>query len=653
MKKIKLILAVMLSALVLATGIFAEEAESDIPEKVEISFAVGDDVLIINGEELTTETAPYVVETATGGVTLVPVRVITEAFGAKVGWEEATQTVTLDYPDVKIMLQIGNTVAEVNGEAVTLLTAPELPDGRTMVPLRFISETFGAEVSYNEETGMVTVTKGVAELGDTIRGGIEEEYIGDSKYDWMMLNPASLEMNSRRDDGSYTSFRDENNNSINIKISEISEEFPDEEFDFDKYFLDTKRSSGKSMTLSKAEKDSDNKTITICGRTLESYSCKKLYVTDKYIYTVTYKADYEDEKTREYLEELASSFKTGFENEGVHNLYTVPEEDERLYKSETLNFELTLPEVFKTAPAGKQMNYFKFNAAESGSISSVELTIISNNEAVMTPVEYLEHFKNSMSEGADTKLLKVSEIETVKMFESETEVFVFDYTISGSLHGYKDKSVKHLGFVMGDYTYRLRIDVDADDHPEEVIAEFLEGMKFAPIDSQKAGVMMDSIEKPEKKDDYTSRFGMLSVDVPSFLSVEGDGQNIDYSSDFNKLYLELYFYIKPLSTTAKDAMMTELLDCEEYFWEDGYEYTVSDVEEIKLGNNDFLKASVDVHVKENETYTICLYLYEKDGYIYVFSLETDEMYYSYAVEITEGMLASVKPYEKPSEKAEG
>lgn len=652
MKKIKIILALMLSIFLLTTGILAQETEFDIPEKVEIAFNVGDDVLIINGEEVTTETAPYVVETASGGVTLVPVRVITEAFGAKVDWEESTQTVTLSYPDVEIMLQIGNTVAEVNGEAVTLLTSPELPGGRTMVPLRFISETFGAEVAYDEETGMITVTKGSAEQGETIRGGIDEEYIGDSKYDWMMINPASFEMSSRRDDGSYTSFRDDNYNSISISILEISEAFSDEEFDFEEYFLDIKRSTGNSMTLSKADKDSENKTITICGRTIETYSCKKVFVTDKYIYTVTYTADYEDEKSREYLEELASSFKTGFEKEGVHNLYTVPDEDERLYKSETLNFELTLPEVFKTASSGKQMNYFKFNAAESGSISSAELTIISNSEAVMTPKEYLEHFKNSMTEGADAKLLKVSEIETVKMFESETEVWALDYTISGSLHGYKDKSVKHLGFVMGDYTYRIRIDVDADDNPEEVIAEFLDGMKFAQIDPDKAGVMMDSLEKPEEKDDYTSRFGMLSVDVPSFLNEEGDGQYINYSCDFNKLYLELYFYIKPLSTTAKDAMMNELLDCEDYFWEDGYEYTVSDVEEIKLGNNDFLKASVDVHVKENATCTICLYLYEKDGYIYIFSLEPDEMYYSYAVETTEGILASVKPYEKPVEKAE-
>lgn len=39
-------------------------------------------------------------------MTLVPVRVITEAFVSKVDWDSETKTVTIDYPDVNIVLQI-------------------------------------------------------------------------------------------------------------------------------------------------------------------------------------------------------------------------------------------------------------------------------------------------------------------------------------------------------------------------------------------------------------------------------------------------------------------------------------------------------------------------------------------------------------------
>ena len=124
-------------------------------EKVEIAFKVGDSTLVINGEEKTVET-PYVVGE---GVTLVPVRVITEAFGAEVGWEAADKKVILAYEDTEINLWIGKANAVVNGSEKELLSAPELSNNVTMVPLRFISENFGAEVGYDADTKGITITK--------------------------------------------------------------------------------------------------------------------------------------------------------------------------------------------------------------------------------------------------------------------------------------------------------------------------------------------------------------------------------------------------------------------------------------------------------------------------------------------------------------
>ena len=177
--------------------------------KVEISFCVGDDTLIINGTPVTVE-KPYVVGE---GVTLVPVRVITEAFDAKVDWIDETQTVKLTYPDVNIVIQIGNTVAEINGRAETLLAAPELTEsGYTMVPLRFISENFGADVSYDEATERITVTKEKSDDSDaSIQGTVNSKYIGDSFFKWSMENPVGMTMEYRSFDGLETVFSDENN----------------------------------------------------------------------------------------------------------------------------------------------------------------------------------------------------------------------------------------------------------------------------------------------------------------------------------------------------------------------------------------------------------------------------------------------------------
>ncbi len=124
-------------------------------QSVEISFKVGDSILKINGEDVEVET-PYVVG---AGTTLVPLRVISEAFGAEVNWDGETKTVVIVHNENTITIQIDNNKAFVNDGEETLAEAPQLTEnGFTMVPLRFISETLGAEVSYDEATQGITVS---------------------------------------------------------------------------------------------------------------------------------------------------------------------------------------------------------------------------------------------------------------------------------------------------------------------------------------------------------------------------------------------------------------------------------------------------------------------------------------------------------------
>ena len=90
--------------------------------------------------------------------TMVPVRVISENFGADVKWDDAKRRVDITKGDTKITLHIGSYEATVNGEAKALDVAPELTDSRTMVPLRFISEALGKRVEYVESTEQVIIS---------------------------------------------------------------------------------------------------------------------------------------------------------------------------------------------------------------------------------------------------------------------------------------------------------------------------------------------------------------------------------------------------------------------------------------------------------------------------------------------------------------
>jgi len=92
------------------------------------------------------------------GRTMVPIRFISEAFGAKVEWFEATRTVKITWGSKTIELTIGVYTAKVDGKSVKLDAPPLIKEGRTFVPIRFISEAFNAVVDWNSKEQKVTVT---------------------------------------------------------------------------------------------------------------------------------------------------------------------------------------------------------------------------------------------------------------------------------------------------------------------------------------------------------------------------------------------------------------------------------------------------------------------------------------------------------------
>ncbi|HOW03238.1 MAG: stalk domain-containing protein [Caldisericia bacterium] len=80
--------------------------------------------------------------------TLVPVRAISEIYGAEVQWFDKERKVTIKLGSKIINLFIGKKEATINGKTFILDCSPVIVSGRTFVPLRFISEALGAEVKW-------------------------------------------------------------------------------------------------------------------------------------------------------------------------------------------------------------------------------------------------------------------------------------------------------------------------------------------------------------------------------------------------------------------------------------------------------------------------------------------------------------------------
>jgi hypothetical protein len=85
----------------------------------------------------------------------VPMRYLAEMLGAEVTWEQADQTVTMTNGEITVVFTIGSTSYTVNGEALTADVAPEIVNDRAYLPARFVAEAFGAQVGW--DAGLQTV----------------------------------------------------------------------------------------------------------------------------------------------------------------------------------------------------------------------------------------------------------------------------------------------------------------------------------------------------------------------------------------------------------------------------------------------------------------------------------------------------------------
>ncbi|MEC1375338.1 copper amine oxidase N-terminal domain-containing protein [Heyndrickxia oleronia] len=92
------------------------------------------------------------------GRTLVPLRGIFESLGANVQWDQKNQVVTAIKTNTKIILKIGAKSPTVNGKVSQIDVPAKVRNGRTLVPLRFVGEALGATVDYNTSKRTIRIT---------------------------------------------------------------------------------------------------------------------------------------------------------------------------------------------------------------------------------------------------------------------------------------------------------------------------------------------------------------------------------------------------------------------------------------------------------------------------------------------------------------
>ena len=91
--------------------------------------------------------------------TMMPIRFIAETLGARVEWDETLRTVTIRDGSRTIVIHIDSDIAYINGEVNTLDSAAFIRDDRTYIPVRFVAEALNCDVDWTEGSRTVTIKK--------------------------------------------------------------------------------------------------------------------------------------------------------------------------------------------------------------------------------------------------------------------------------------------------------------------------------------------------------------------------------------------------------------------------------------------------------------------------------------------------------------
>ena len=166
-RKIALALATVMTMSAMSLSAFAEDSNVN---------------LQLNGEAVVSDQPAVIVN----GRTMVPVRVVAEALGCEVKWDADTKTAVFVKDGVEASLTIGAAVLNISDGNVTVPVEIDSPaviiNDRTMVPIRFLSDTFDCDVEWDGETKTVNVVSKYVEDVVETPAAVEKDPVSDADF---------------------------------------------------------------------------------------------------------------------------------------------------------------------------------------------------------------------------------------------------------------------------------------------------------------------------------------------------------------------------------------------------------------------------------------------------------------------------------------
>lgn len=534
----KIVLSSFVIIIVMLSGICVyAEGSTETGERVEISFKVGDETLKINDKDVTVE-KPYVVN----GVTLVPLRVITEAFGAEVTWNGSDKSIVLEYNNVLIKLVIGKKDAIVDDKKSLLLEAPVIKNGVTMVPMRFITENFGADVGYDNKTQSITVLKEIANSNSIKDFGLllkktNKGKVGDSFQNWSISLPKKLKISYRNFNGTINSFvADDNTYSLGVYINTLKDEtlesiLSDEISDAEEYTL-----------LDQGIKSNGGQSYVKCAAKGESFTYEtRKYINNGNIYTVYLStANYNTYKNNNDLNALLNSFCLKFANDGTtEDLSDINSDGYRMYEDKKLKWSIAVrPDMYEYKDEDKE-NVVQFLDKDFNAIIVNMYSI----EDGLTLDKWIENELKHIKEDYNAELVKIISSEEITLNGERCKKLMLSLIKNGKTEYSNNYYMigKNYRYEMG---YLIKSEAYNDAGVKSKFDAMLNSFRFSEPDKDEIGqlidpdkiVLSDSTRKVENKDEK------WSFEIPVSWTMDEDGEGTNYHDKEKDLSLGVLVY---------------------------------------------------------------------------------------------------------------
>ena len=640
MKKRGLALWLVLAMLLTMVPAFAAESvddEKDPEHAIVIRFAVGDSTLSINGEDVTVET-PYVVD----GATLVPVRVITEAFGAEVDWDNTTKTAIVSYGEATIRLTIGSLTADINGRKETLLAAPELTNDVTMLPLRFITEAFGADVSY--DNGKIKVIKEQTESNSIkdyamILKRSAKERVGDSYYTWSMDRPSEFKLIRRSFDGFNNLFE---SSSREIAIS-VELMMPGDDMTIDDYLQDLRKMTQKYTVMRLEKKSTAGGTQYVMAQYQDSeyYFDDRVYIADDLLYVVsTAVTQKEGKRAFDEAVTIADSFEKSFKADVAEDLSDVDMENGmRMFDNKDLHIKMLIPGNLWEDTLESASNRFRFyhTNAEGNVDGGISIGVYSNEPnstyADWCRTDY-EHNRRALNPSMATFTAPY------ELTVDGKPAMAYDCTVTlDKVSNYE----KDIFIDAGDYFYNVHVSLDKNGNYEEMMKTIVASVEIGTIDSAEVGrlIRTDITEdEPTKQHKHESAKYSLEAPISWESKTSNDGGMLLFSED------DVCSLI--VARAPRSDMRGTLKELAASFYQDKKKnenatMLSEDVQSSRVGGISAYRVMIEHKEGADLEWVYDVYFFQSGDYIYQITVQTTKLGRGEAIQETiDRILASFK-----------